>query len=348
MASRDQVLSFVSRTSHGRWLLTDVDKADDKRVMAVYRRCLQVRPHVFDRYFGDLYCVCVTNSPPEDVQLVVAFFHGFGASPGDFANIFDPIRVMGRAFPMVLILPCAPTKMHPEEYGAVELDELPECRIGPPGSYKWWDVLDPGWSCTRPVCEAPPFDRPKPADLVKTFTLRDRPEFSLGYNSYCPEPQKKSRDFPSGLVRCRRLVVECLRDACYTYQLPMGQVAVAGFSQGGMLAADLIFQLEPPPLAVGLFSAAPMAQADWRARMLYRDATRVKSVPILQYHGQDDWVVPYKAGLWLSRFLRRMDLTTSFVSIPLLLRIHWRLWMDSAPTKDCRASEPAPMRRTRV
>jgi phospholipase/carboxylesterase len=75
------------------------------------------------------------------------------------------------------------------------------------------------------------------------------------------------------------------------------RVALAGFSQGGMLAMDYTLHADAPPSALALLSSSPIAIVDWLPR-----APRLAGLPVLVTHGRSDPELAIAAGEHLAAF----------------------------------------------
>lgn len=96
----------------------------------------------------------------------------------------------------------------------------------------------------------------------------------------------------------------------------ISKLVLGGFSQGAMLALDVFFHLDNPPQFLAIFSGAPMCIEAWKDRITsasLEDRRKLKNVPILESHGNRDWVFPVFVGRWLNRFLRRNGFYTRYI-----------------------------------
>jgi phospholipase/carboxylesterase len=70
--------------------------------------------------------------------------------------------------------------------------------------------------------------------------------------------------------------------------VPSSRVVLGGFSQGSMLSCDFALNDERPLAGLVLFSSTLLCRADWQRR-----APKRKGLPVLQFHGRADPVLPF-------------------------------------------------------
>jgi phospholipase/carboxylesterase len=68
-------------------------------------------------------------------------------------------------------------------------------------------------------------------------------------------------------------------------------LAIAGFSQGGMLAMDYVLHTDTRPDALALLSSSRIALTDWTPRL-----PRLADLPVLVAHGRGDAQLSFAAG----------------------------------------------------
>ena len=76
-------------------------------------------------------------------------------------------------------------------------------------------------------------------------------------------------------------------------------VALVGFSQGGMLACDTLLREQPAVVGMALLSASRIAADEWTPL-----AHRLKGLPVLVSHGEQDPDLAFAAGEALRDLLR--------------------------------------------
>jgi len=102
-------------------------------------------------------------------------------------------------------------------------------------------------------------------------------------------PRDLANLYPEGRLEARALLSRYLNAIA-----PMQgsrPLLLAGFSQGGMLACDLLLHEETKVDALALFSSSRIAFEDWRPRL-----PRLKDLPALVSHGRDDADLAFAAG----------------------------------------------------
>ena len=111
---------------------------------------------------------------------------------------------------------------------------------------------------------------------------------------------------PNGSVEARAQVSAWLEDPDL---VPAGaRIVLAGFSQGGMLAADLALMAPRRLDGLALFSSAPIAVDEWRPQ-----AARLKGLPVLVAHGRKDDALAFECGLGLRDLFASAEADLEFV-----------------------------------
>ena len=103
-----------------------------------------------------------------------------------------------------------------------------------------------------------------------------------------------SRLVPPGLDEARDRALELISELGVASE----KLIVGGFSQGGMLAADLVMQMEKAPLGLALLSATLINAEEWT-----RLAPRHKGFQFFQSHGSRDPVLSFAMAQRLERLL---------------------------------------------
>jgi phospholipase/carboxylesterase len=80
-----------------------------------------------------------------------------------------------------------------------------------------------------------------------------------------------------------------LRDAGQRYA--PDAIALAGFSQGAMLALDVALHRVAPPAGLLLMSGTLIAEAAWQPRM-----ASLAGVPVMLSHGRHDGLLPFSVA----------------------------------------------------
>jgi phospholipase/carboxylesterase len=93
--------------------------------------------------------------------------------------------------------------------------------------------------------------------------------------------------FQPGRAEARAALDAIVRDVA-----PAGkQLALVGFSQGGMLVMDYVLHDGARPVALALLSSTRIAFTDWQPRL-----SRLRDLPVLVSHGRADAELAFAAG----------------------------------------------------
>jgi len=322
MASANQILDFVKENDSSknrrvtRLMQEYLEKLGTDRSSTIglsqsselialrpfYRACLSRNFHEFRTTLFGFKCYCVTNAVPGEIAGVCLFYHGLGASPNAFLRIFDNFYAhYGASVPVAFVLPQAPLPMHPDEIGADGT-----CSFG---SFKWWDVMDPSWKTTQWFGKK---IKGENGEEVSNSAYPSVNEVNTGnYTDLATEynmNRKCRADEPSGLLKLRPLLDGLRREICKVFKIPPQRLAVSGFSQGAMLACDTFYSSQTAPLALGVFSGAPLSLDHWekRVKSWKKDGKwdEFTGIPIIQTHGTTDSVIPLTAGRFLTKVFR--------------------------------------------
>ena len=85
-----------------------------------------------------------------------------------------------------------------------------------------------------------------------------------------------SQEVPRGLERARTLVQNLLAQATETLSVPSGSLVLGGFSQGAMLATDLVLHSDISFSGLALLSGTLIAKHEWLARFPRRFKERLQ------------------------------------------------------------------------
>ena len=130
-------------------------------------------------------------------------------------------------------------------------------------------------------------------------------------------PRDLAEEHFAGAAAARALLRDFL--AATNQQRP---VVLVGFSQGGMLACDLVLRDRPDVAALALLSSSRIAADEWQPL-----AAGLKGFPVLVSHGQHDPDLAFRAGEALRDLLREGGADVTWVpfdqghEIPLVV---WR------------------------
>lgn len=122
------------------------------------------------------------------------------------------------------------------------------------------------------------------------------------------EPEKLARQKPAGLDAARA-AVEGMLDA-FERELgtPRERIVLGGFSQGAMLACDVVLRSERSPAGLVVMSGAPVCLEEWQ-----KLAPARKGLRVLQSHGRADPVLPFHGAEFLRDLLRGAGLLVEWV-----------------------------------
>ena len=104
-----------------------------------------------------------------------------------------------------------------------------------------------------------------------------------------------SREVPNGLAEAREQMMALLDEAQRRLGADPKQLVVGGFSQGAMLACDLVLRTDRPFAGLAILSGTVIAKEEWVQLMPKR-----RGLLVLQSHGSQDPLLP----LFLAEQLR--------------------------------------------
>ncbi len=116
-----------------------------------------------------------------------------------------------------------------------------------------------------------------------------------------------SQEVPEGLPSAREAVIGLL-DALEA-RFPGVPVILGGFSQGAMLACDVVLHTSRPFAGLVLLSGALLCAPDWTPRMPAR-----VSLPVFQSHGTEDDILPYSSAEALRELFRASGVNVQFTT----------------------------------
>lgn len=112
---------------------------------------------------------------------------------------------------------------------------------------------------------------------------------------------------PSGLDDASRSVRTLLTELRQRFQSDPGDTILGGFSQGGMVAADIAFRTNEPLRALVLLSTTTVDEAAWTTGMPSR-----RGLPVFISHGRSDDVLQFEIAERLARRLREAGLRVTW------------------------------------
>jgi phospholipase/carboxylesterase len=97
-----------------------------------------------------------------------------------------------------------------------------------------------------------------------------------------------SREVPKGLPAARQGVLAMLKETIHRLGADPKRTVLGGFSQGAMLACDVMLRTDDPFAGLVLLSGTLLAQDEWAPLMPKR-----RGLPVFQSHGTHDEILPY-------------------------------------------------------
>lgn len=120
-----------------------------------------------------------------------------------------------------------------------------------------------------------------------------------------------SQEIPRGLERARTLVHNLLTQATEALTVPSGSLVLGGFSQGAMLATDLVLHSEIHIAGLALLSGTLIAKHEWLARLPNR-----QGLPVFQSHGIDDPILSFSVAQQLRDHIQAAGLPVRWIDFP--------------------------------
>ena len=117
-----------------------------------------------------------------------------------------------------------------------------------------------------------------------------------------------SRTSPPGLAASNRRIRALLAELAAGSNYPRERQMLAGYSQGGMIAADIAFRTDEPLDALVLLSPTIVDEPAWRTGMPRRRGLRV-----FISHGRRDTVLPFDVSDRLQQAMREAGLRVTWV-----------------------------------
>ena len=94
---------------------------------------------------------------------------------------------------------------------------------------------------------------------------------------------RDTQTIPQGLLEARTLIIELLDDLEQQWKISTSQMVLGGFSQGAMLACDVVFHTTRPFAGLVIMSGTVISQKEWQQRIPGR-----QGLPVFQSHGTHD------------------------------------------------------------
>jgi phospholipase/carboxylesterase len=113
---------------------------------------------------------------------------------------------------------------------------------------------------------------------------------------------------PPGLVTAAEKVRLLIGDLQHRESFPEQRVMLGGFSQGGMIAAEVAFRTDQPLEALILLSPTFVDEQRWIEGM-----PRRKGLPVFISHGRRDDVLPFAASERMAQAMRQAGMKVTWV-----------------------------------
>ena len=136
---------------------------------------------------------------------------------------------------------------------------------------------------------------PKPFEMM--------PGYTFGFTWFDGWPADRD-----SLVASRTLLLQFLREMTQRYPTPRGKVALAGFSQGGLMSIDVGFRTEVELAGIAVMSGALYEQDIPPFR---------PDLPVVIAHGTDDDVIPVLAARRARRMLEDAGVDVDYHEYPM-------------------------------
>jgi phospholipase/carboxylesterase len=115
-------------------------------------------------------------------------------------------------------------------------------------------------------------------------------------------------EHPEGMDEAREQLAGLVAELQKSTGLPASRIVLGGFSQGAMLTTDLALRMPEAPGGLCIMSGTLTCEDEWREL-----ARKRGPLPVVQSHGSDDPILPFKAAEWLRDLLIEAGLDVDFV-----------------------------------
>ncbi|MEY4579802.1 MAG: hypothetical protein RL701_4505 [Pseudomonadota bacterium] len=116
---------------------------------------------------------------------------------------------------------------------------------------------------------------------------------------------------PEGMPEARAQLIATLDQLERELSVRPEHIVIGGFSQGSMLACDLLLRTTKPYAGLALLSSTLICGHDWPPLMAAR-----KGLPVLMTHGTHDPTLPHERAIKLRDLLQNAGLQVNWVSFP--------------------------------
>lgn len=114
---------------------------------------------------------------------------------------------------------------------------------------------------------------------------------------------------PPGLTKARESLERVIAALQQESGLDWSHTVLGGFSQGAMLTTDVTLHAPENPAGLLIWSGTLLCEEQWR-----EIAPRRAGLPIIQSHGRQDSILPFKAAEWLRDLLSDAGTKNEFLS----------------------------------
>jgi phospholipase/carboxylesterase len=121
--------------------------------------------------------------------------------------------------------------------------------------------------------------------------------------------ERLSEEVPAGIDAARDALLGLLAALEKDFQAPADRTLIGGFSQGAMLATDVVLRSVRPFAGLAVLSGSLISHGQWLPLMAAR-----QGLPVLQSHGRSDSVLPFALAERLRDELRAAGLLVEFVA----------------------------------
>lgn len=123
--------------------------------------------------------------------------------------------------------------------------------------------------------------------------------------------RERTRSLPDGLESAHTLLVGMLDELERELQVSSDRIVLGGFSQGSMLACDVVLRTTRPFAGLVLLSSTPLGLDTWQPLMAAR-----RGLPILQTHGTQDPLLPFAMAEELRDLWQAAGASVQWVPFP--------------------------------
>lgn len=110
-----------------------------------------------------------------------------------------------------------------------------------------------------------------------------------------------SKTLPAGMAEARNKLI----DAMEKLECDPARTIVGGFSQGAMLATEIMLHHKADLAGLIIFSGTLVNRTGWETAVAAKYAARGKALPFIQSHGKHDPVLPFQAAERLHELLTK-------------------------------------------